>query len=135
MPTDRVRKLGSAYFAMQGVLCIAWWIGLLAQPARQTYFLPERFGPDFASSLIIADLGLVGVFSLLVAVGWLCGRTWMHAATWLLCGSVAYAFLLALGSWWRTGQAMLGALAMIPPLVLTFAFAFALARSTSERPS
>lgn len=129
MPSDRVRQLGTLYFAVQGALCIAWWVLMALRPSIRDLFVPSEFGPAFVRSLWPADLAMVGVLSLLVAVGWHGERSWLGRATWLLAGAVAYASMLAMASWIETGQARLGALLMLPALALTIVFA----RLGSER--
>lgn len=132
MISVRWQRLGSLYFAFQGVSCIAWWLMLALSPATRGQFLPASLQPAIMHALWPTDLAFVGVLSLIAAAGWRLNRAWATAVTWTLVGAVAYASALAIGLWLATGQAMLGGLLMIPPPIVTLLFAISMSRRNAE---
>jgi len=86
---NRFRGLAVGYFLVQGVAVAAWWAAIMAMPAlRETFRI--RGAPSSAlGSFAPADIGIIALGSVLVAVRG--GRGWGLPAAWVVTGALAYA--------------------------------------------
>lgn len=125
----RVRQWVCAYFALQGVAVIAWWLLLLFAPATRAYF---QMGDSAATLLAfwLPDLLLLGIGSLLGA--WLCWRDQSLAlpVLYVVCGAFSYAGLYCLLFALLTNTAWLGLALMLPAAFLSVVCTLALAPFT-----
>lgn len=123
---ERVRRLATAYFFLQGALILLWWTALALWPASRAPFIAP--GGDEAGLFAFAAPDVV-LAAASVAAGELLRRR--HPASggalWLVGGLVlyptGYCFALSLA----TDGAWLGTVLMIPAALLSLVFATALA--------
>jgi len=129
-PSTRVRHWVSAYFALQGVAVISWWLVLLLVPSTRAYF---RMGSSAEVLLAfwLPDLLLLGGGSL--AGAWLCLRE--HSLSLLalcaVCGAVVYASLYCLAFALSTETGWLGVALMLPAMFLSVASTLAITPFTA----
>src|ERR1044071_9320187 len=115
-----VRRWAGAYFTLQGIAVILWWLVLLLIPASRAYF---KMGDAEAALLAFwfPDLLLLGLGSMIGS--WLCFRA--HHLTlvvlWVVCGAISYASLYCLMFALSTDTAWLGVALMLPAMLLSVA--------------
>ena len=112
-------RLAAAYLALQGVLGIAWWAGVLAWPAFRARFEPPDAAPVSLTSFWLADLVFVVAGSLLAAHGIARWRPWAQAAPLVVAGAVGYATLYCVALSAATGAAWTMSVLMLPAAALT----------------
>jgi hypothetical protein len=134
MSDDRWRILGTCYFVVQGLSCIAWWAWMLLSPGQRSRFFSNRVLPEVMWALSIGDVAIIALGSLAVAHGLHHGRRWAAGVTWLVAGACMYAALLAVTMWFITGEGALGAALMVPLLLVPAMFAGRLTRDGPTNP-
>lgn len=93
----RPPRLASAYFALQGVLVLAWWTWLLMVPKVRSWFFVLDFEQG-RQTYFLADVLVLGLGSLLVSAAiWRQSRHSALAAAFVT-GAVAYATISSLSA-------------------------------------
>lgn len=109
----------AAYFYAQAALIVLWWVLLLTALSSRGLFWPRQT-PDFVVAaflppdvLVLATASAVG--------GVLASRRhrWAPAALWVTVGACGYAAFYTLAARLLTGQAGLGAFAMVAAFACT----------------
>lgn len=124
------RQRIASYLALQGLLILAWWVGLLVSPAFRARFLPAGMPDAQLMAFWLPDLGLAAGGSLAAAAGVLGERRWARPLLWALAGAMSYATLYCLALSSLTGGAWASSAAMVPAALLTLGAALLLPRST-----
>jgi hypothetical protein len=120
------RRTACAYFAVQAVTVVAWWVLLAALPAARPLFRPAG-APDVALfAFAPGDLLMLGLGSAAVAL-WSSRRDpTLGAAAWLVAGATAYAALYTITLAACGAMSAVGACLMTPAALASLACARAL---------
>ncbi len=112
------------YLAAQGVLGLAWWVGVATVPAFRAWFLPAHWPEDAILAFGLAEFTIFAMGSLVAAR--LVGRRspLRTPALWMTAGGVAYGALWCIGTALRTGDGWISAGLMVPAAILTMAIAW-----------
>jgi len=118
-----VRRAAAGYFALQGVLVLAWWGMLWRIPSTRAWFTPPGWPESALTAFWMPDLAVAAGGSL--AAAWLTVRRGRAAgaARWLVAGAMAYGTLYCLGASLATGGAWLSVALMVPGALASIAFA------------
>jgi hypothetical protein len=114
-----LRRLAAAYLVVQGVGVLAWWVLLLTVPASRSLFTATGAPDAVLLAFLVGDVVLVGVGSLVAAVGVARAARWAwpvllaHAATAVYAGLYCVSLPLFAG-----GSGWVAAVAMTPVLVV-----------------
>jgi protein-S-isoprenylcysteine O-methyltransferase Ste14 len=109
-----VRRASAAFFALQGVLVLAWWAMLWQAPATRAWFTPPGWPQSTLTAFWLPDLVLAAGGSLLAAWLSLRGSGAAGPARWLVAGAMAYGTLFCLGASLATDGAWLSVALMVP---------------------
>ena len=114
---EKVRKAAAAYFALQGIAVVGWWVMLAVWPESREWFRLERGSLTTLWAFWLPDLLLIGPFSL--AASWLIYRRgrYAEAAAWLVTGAVTYATLNTTAIAMMTDLGWLGVVLMVPAML------------------
>lgn len=112
------RKLWSAYFALQTMMCAAWWVGLLWSDEFAALFTP-RGHVGTLRLFWLADMVCVVGGSALSALFIKLDHALMLQALWWTSGAISFATLYCLAVWIDTQQAALAIAMMAPATLLT----------------
>src|SRR5690348_8788085 len=112
-PSTRVRHWVSAYFALQGVAVISWWLVLLFVPSTRAYFQMGS-SAEMLLAFWLPDLLLLGVGSLVGAGLGLREHSLGLFVLCAVCGAVGYAGLYCLAFALLTDTGWLGVALMLP---------------------
>lgn len=112
------RSVRSAYFVIQALTTLAWWMAVSMSPSWRMWF---AFGDDGLSlrSFLPGDLVFWVVGSLAVGHGEWHGNAWTASLRWVLCGALACSVLQAASLAAISGSGWPGVLLMLPALVFT----------------
>lgn len=112
------RLAAARYFFLQGAAGAIWWAMLALMPKSRLWFFPAANPSTLLSALMYADVALFVFGS--IGAGLLCRRSarLASAAAGFITGVVAYAFLLALGLLFTSGQGELGVIMMAAATLL-----------------
>ena len=116
--SDLVRKLTILFLVLQGVGTFVWWAVLLIFPtAREPFMAPGA--PDATLlAFLIPDLLIYAGGALVAAYGLLRRSAWAWPALCVNVGASVYAALYALTLPFISGGGWLGALMMLPSLIV-----------------
>jgi hypothetical protein len=115
---SRAHRLGAAFCALEALGGIAWWLAMAWMPPVRDAFFPAPGDARWFGALALAD-GLLFVGSALVASIALHRRArWSAQALWAHSGITAYGGLLAVGLWLEDPTLWLGAVLMLPSMVV-----------------
>jgi protein-S-isoprenylcysteine O-methyltransferase Ste14 len=128
---DKVKRNAAAYFAIQGVAVLAWWISLYLWPEVRVYFQLERNSQDSLMAFWLVDIAFWGVGSLVSS--WLIYREdrLREAAAWFVTGCVSYASVYCLAFAWMTDHGWLGVTLMFPAMIWSGVFAVGMTFETA----
>lgn len=113
------RSLAVAYLIVQGVAVYLWWAVLLLFPAAREPFKAPGAPDATLLAFIGADLLLYGGGSLFAAYGLARRLSWGWMMLCIDVGASVYAALYALALPLLSGGGWLGALMMVPALVVS----------------
>ena len=115
---DLVRKLVILFLALQGVGTFVWWSVLfLYPPARVPFMVPGA--PDATLlAFSLPDLLIYAGGALIAAYGLLRRSAWAWPALCVIAGGSVYAALYSLALPFVSGGGWLGAILMLPSLVV-----------------
>lgn len=117
-PRPRLHRLGAAFCALEAIGGLSWWLGMGWMPSLRDVFFPAPTDDRWFGALALAD-GLLFVGSALAAAVALRHRARCSAhVLWAHAGITAYGGLLAVGLWFQDPALWLGALLMIPSVVI-----------------
>jgi hypothetical protein len=119
------RQWAGAYFLLQGVAVLAWWLVLLIYPPARSWF---RMGDGSDAALLafwLPDLSLLAIGSLVSGALCLQGSSFVSAAVWLTAGAASYATLYCLAFAMLTDTGWLGVTLMLPAMLLSINSALA----------
>ena len=129
-----LRRLAVAYLVVQGIGVLAWWVLLFTVPDSRELFTADGAPDAVLLAFVAGDVALVGLGSLVAAVGIARDTPWgwpvllVHAGAAVFGGLYCVLLpLLAAGSGW------LAAAAMIPVLVVPPTLAWVLRPRTQAR--
>lgn len=111
-------ELGTAWFALQALLVLAWWLWLAIEPSARRWFAIDGWPDDVLLAFAAPDaLLLVGGG---LAAAWLRrrGAAFANACGWLVAGASLYAAVWCLGASLRHGSGWLASAAMLPHAML-----------------
>lgn len=124
-----LRRFGVTFCGLEAVGGLAWWIALALSPELRHSFFPAPIDGRWFGALALAD-GVLFVGSAGVAAIALARRSPRTlAALWLHAGICGYAGLLAVGLWVQDPGLWLGALLMLPSLLVPAVLAWRLERA------
>lgn len=117
-PPPARRTVRAAYFVMQALATVAWWLAIGVSPKWRAFFF---FGDDGRSlwSFLPGDLAFWCVASLAVGHGEWHGNGWTAPLRWMLCGAMASSVLHAAAQAGISGAGWLGVFLMLPPFAVT----------------
>ena len=120
------RPLARAYFAVQAVAVVAWWVLLAVFPSARPLFRPAD-APDVALfAFAPGDLLMLGLGSAAVAL-WSARRDpTLGAAAWLVAGATAYGAIYTITLAASGAMGAVGACLMTPAALASLACARAL---------
>ena len=121
----------ATYLGLQGLLVLAWWVGLHASPEFRALFLPRGMPDAQLMAFGLPDLAIAAGGSLTAAVGLRRGRRWAYPLLWAVAGAMAYAALYCLALSLLTGGAWAASLLMLPAMLLTLGSALLVTRSSA----
>jgi protein-S-isoprenylcysteine O-methyltransferase Ste14 len=130
LPATRSRFIAGAYFLVQGIAVIGWWVFLALWPQTRAAFLPPGNDPSALSAFALPDSLLVAAGSLLTSVLVARSSGWALPIVWFVAGAIDYATFHVLAWAAIAGGGWNGFLLMAPAALLTTAFAL---RFASER--
>jgi hypothetical protein len=113
-----VRSLSVAYLTIQGLGGLAWWTMLLGWPASRSAFLATGAPDATLLAFAAADLLLFAGGSLVAAWGLATRQRWGWPVLCLHTGAAVYAGLYCLMLGLLDRRAWLGAVMMLPPLIV-----------------
>jgi hypothetical protein len=113
----------AAYFALQGLLVVAWWALLFARPELAAYFQAPASPAVNLFAFLLPDLAVAAAGSFAASALSLRRSPMAPHAIWLVAGGVTYAALYCVALWLATGAAWLGVALMAPAAALSLAFA------------
>jgi len=118
MQSDLARKLVIVFLTLQGIGTFVWWAVLLAfPPAREPFLAPGA--PDTTLlAFLVPDLVIYAGGALVAAYGLLRQTRWAWPALCVNAGAAVYAALYSLALPLLSGGGWLGALMMLPSLVV-----------------
>lgn len=116
-----VRRWASAYFALQGVAIILWWLLLLLYPLSRAYFQMDSASEATLLAFWLPDLLLLAFGSLVASCFCFRGNSMELVVLWLVCGAISYASLYCLAFALLTNAAWLGVILMLPTMLLSLA--------------
>lgn len=121
----RTRVVIVAYLYAQAVLIVLWWLFVLAVPSARPLFWPTATPAFVIAAFTVPDVLLLATLS--AVAGWLVSRSHRRAepALWLVVGAIAYPTCYCMASMLVTGEAAVGALAMLVACGSTVATAVA----------
>lgn len=123
---EKVRKAAAAYYLIQSLTVIGWWVLLVAYPESRTWFALESRSLLTLWAFWLPDLLIVGPLSLIAAVLIHRRNVYATAAMWLVTGAVTYATLYTFALVMMTDRGWLGAVLMLPATLWSGVFAMAL---------
>jgi hypothetical protein len=106
------------FLALQGVGTFVWWAVLFLFPDVRAHFLAPGAPDSTLLAFFIPDLLLFGGGALVTAYALLRQAAWVWPALCVTTGAAAYASLYALILPFVSGGGWLGALMMLPSLVV-----------------
>lgn len=118
MRTAGLRRAAVAYLTVQGVGVLAWWTWLLGWPASREAFRAADSTDATLLAFSVADVVLVLVGSFVAAYGLARSRRWAFAALCVHAGAGVYAALYGVTLWVLDAHAWMGALLMVPSLLV-----------------
>lgn len=131
--TDPLRRLACAYLVVQGLGVLAWWVMIVAVPASRPLFTVPGAPDGLLLAFLLGDVVLVGVGSLIAAVGVLRRTRWAWPVLLVHASAAVYAGLYCISLPVVTGgSAWPAVVAMTPVLVVPAALAWLL-RPREER--
>lgn len=111
-------KWAVGYLVLQGVGVYLWWAMLLLLPESRGPFLAPGAPDSTLLAFIGADLTVFGGGSLAAAYGLWHGRNWAWGVLCGVAGASVYGGLYAAGLPLLSGGGWLGALLMLPAIVV-----------------
>lgn len=122
------RPACAAYFALQGLLVLAWWALLFARPDLAAYFQAPASPAVGLFAFLLPDV-VIGAAGSFAASALSFRRSPMAPyAIWLVAGGMAYAALYCAALWLATGAAQAAVALMTPAAALSLAFALGSSR-------
>lgn len=124
----RGRLVAIAYLTLQGIGALVWWVALLAGWIPRRWFWPRT---DFLEGLwafFLPDALIFVAGSLVAAYGLSRRASWERAAVMLVAGGTLYAGMYSEVLAFLTQEAWLGAVLMVPPMIVPPWIAWRLAR-------
>ena len=121
----KIWRTAAGYLAAQGLAVAVWWCALIFVPASRTYFLLDTHSGNSLLAFWLADVGLIVVGSGLAS-----GLLWRNKVlaplvVAFVCGAVSYATLYCLGLAYFNDKGWLGVALMLPAMLWSSVFAFA----------
>jgi hypothetical protein len=123
-----MRALAVVYLLAQGVVTLAWWAWLWAQPDARSWFRPDHYPDSYLLAFAGPDAVLLAGASFVAAAGIWSQRPWGFGVLLVVAGACAYAGLYTISVSLMTGQAWLAAALMTPVAVIPAALAWWLRR-------
>jgi len=117
------RDIIAAYFFVQGFTVFAWWLMLFAVRKSVVWFQPREWPSDALLSFWLADLGLIGLGSVIIAVGVWKELDWAFTAVRCLAAICWYPALFCLASSLKADQAWIATALMVSMAGLSTAMA------------
>ena len=126
MKATALKRIAALFFTAQGLGTLLWWCVLLLFPSTRLPFLAPGAPDATLFALLLPDLLLFVAGSLVVAYGLLRAQRWVWPLLCVQAGGAIYAGLYALSMPLVSGGGWLGAVMMLPSLVLPAFFAWRL---------
>lgn len=116
--TEWIRPLAVTYLTLQGTGGLAWWGMLLCWPASRLLFTATNAPEATLLALGTPDMLLYVGGSLFSAFGLAARRVWAFPILCVHSGAAAYAALYCLTLWCLDPSTWIGAVVMLPSLVV-----------------
>jgi protein-S-isoprenylcysteine O-methyltransferase Ste14 len=120
---EKVRRNASAYYFLQGLAVIGWWIVLLSHPPAVEWFRLEEASLVSLWVFSLPDLLLVGPGSIAAALLIYQRSRYAEPTMWLVTGAIVFATLYTTAFAMNTGFGWLGVLLMIVAAIWSGVFA------------
>ena len=120
---EKLRKAAGAYFALQGLAVMGWWVLLAARPESREWFRLEDDSLTTLWAFWLPDLLLIGPFSFVASYLIHQESRYADAAAWLVTGAVTYATLYTTAIAMMTDVGWLGVVLMLPATLWSGVFA------------
>jgi hypothetical protein len=113
-----LRRLAAGYLGLQAAAVVGWWLGLALSPRVREWFEMDPGRRDVLTAFGAGDAVVLGLGSVVAAVGLRRSARWAASVTAFVAGGSAYATLL-LAAWVALGGR--GAIGLAPMLAATAA--------------
>lgn len=115
-------KRAAAYFVIQSICTIIWWLGLLLSPTFERMFFSDRLDRGAWISLMAPDLIFYVGLSAAAAYALICRPLWSKPLLLLLIGATGYATTYTVALVTSDQAELISAVLMILSLVATIFF-------------
>lgn len=123
---EKVRKTAAAYYFIQGMAVVGWWVLLITRPEFRQWFALEGGSLTTLWAFWLPDLLIIAPVSLTTALLIFRQNRFASSSSWLVTGAVTYATLYTLAIAMMTDHGWLGVVLMLPATLWSGVFATAL---------
>jgi hypothetical protein len=117
-PRRALRQVAAFYLTLQGTGTLLWWSMLSVLPSSRPWFVATGAPATTLWAFLAADLLLLAGASLAAAWGLAADRRWAWPVLCIQAGASMYAGLYCLQLWLLDASTWVGALLMLPVLVV-----------------
>ena len=127
--SSALRRFGIAFCGLEAMGGLAWWVALVLWPETRNSFFPTPVDGRWFGALALADGALFVGSAAAAAIALARRAPQTPALLWLHAGICTYAGLFAVGLWVQDTGLWLGAVSMLPSLLVPLVLAWRIERA------